>query len=215
MKKILMHPAAKPVVFGLALLPLAWLVFAAATDALGANPAEALIRALGDWTLRMLCLVLAVTPLRVLTATPALARFRRMLGLFVFFYAGLHLLSYAWFDMGLDGPEIVRDVIKRPFILVGMLAGLLLTLLAATSFNRAIRWLGGARWRVLHRAVYAVAGLAILHFYWMRAGKNNFAEVWLYGAILVALLGWRLWHRMRQHQKSPQTAAVIAADKCY
>ena len=200
MKKILMHPAAKPVVFGLALLPLAWLVFAAATDALGANPAEALIRALGDWTLRMLCLVLAVTPLRVLTATPALARFRRMLGLFVFFYAGLHLLSYAWFDMGLDGPEIVRDVIKRPFILVGMLAGLLLTLLAATSFNRAIRWLGGARWRVLHRAVYAVAGLAILHFYWMRAGKNNFAEVWLYGAILVALLGWRLWHRLRQHQ---------------
>lgn len=215
MKKILMHPAAKPVVFGLALLPLAWLVFAAATDALGANPAEALIRALGDWTLRMLCLVLAVTPLRVLTATPALARFRRMLGLFVFFYAALHLLSYAWFDMGLDGPEIVRDVIKRPFILVGMLAGLLLTLLAATSFNRAIRWLGGARWRVLHRAVYAVAGLAILHFYWMRAGKNNFAEVWLYGAILVALLGWRLWHRMRQHQKSPQTAAVVAADKCY
>lgn len=215
MKKILMHPAAKPVVFGLALLPLAWLVFAAATDALGANPAEALIRALGDWTLRMLCLVLAVTPLRVLTATPALARFRRMLGLFVFFYAALHLLSYAWFDMGLDGPEIVRDVIKRPFILVGMLAGLLLTLLAATSFNRAIRWLGGARWRVLHRAVYAVAGLAILHFYWMRAGKNNFAEVWLYGAILVALLGWRLWHRLRQHQKSQQTAAVVAADKCY
>ena len=215
MKKLLMHPAAKPVVFGLALLPLAWLVFAAATDALGANPAEALIRALGDWTLRMLCLVLAVTPLRVLTATPALARFRRMLGLFVFFYAGLHLLSYAWFDMGLDGPEIVRDVIKRPFILVGMLAGLLLTLLAATSFNRAIRWLGGARWRVLHRAVYAVAGLAILHFYWMRAGKNNFAEVWLYGAILVALLGWRLWHRLRQHQKSQQTAAVVAADKCY
>ena len=215
MKKILMHPAAKPVVFGLALLPLAWLVFAAATDALGANPPEALIRALGDWTLRMLCLVLAVTPLRVLTATPALARFRRMLGLFVFFYAGLHLLSYAWFDMGLDGPEIVRDVIKRPFILVGMLAGLLLTLLAATSFNRAIRWLGGARWRVLHRAVYAVAGLAILHFYWMRAGKNNFAEVWLYGAILVALLGWRLWHRLRQHQKSQQTAAVVAADKCY
>ena len=215
MKKILMHPAAKPVVFGLALLPLAWLVFAAATDALGANPAEALIRALGDWTLRMLCLVLAVTPLRVLTATPALARFRRMLGLFVFFYAGLHLLSYAWFDMGLDGPEIVRDVIKRPFILVGMLAGLLLTLLAATSFNRAIRWLGGARWRVLHRAVYAVAGVAILHFYWMRAGKNNFAEVWLYGAILVALLGWRLWHRLRQHQKSQQTAAVVAADKCY
>ena len=202
MNKLLMHPAAKPVIFGLALLPLAWLIVAAATDQLGANPAEALIRSLGDWTLRMLCLVLAVTPLRVVTGTPALARFRRMLGLFVFFYAVLHLLAYAWFDRGLDGAEIARDIAKRPFILVGMLTGLLLLVLAATSFNRAIRWLGAARWRRLHRAVYAAAGLAVLHFYWMRAGKNDFAEVVVYAVLLAALLGWRVWHRVQQRRKA-------------
>ena len=200
MKSLLLRSAAKPVVFALALLPLAWLVFAAASDLLGANPAEALIRSLGDWTLRMLCLVLAVTPLRVLSGTPALARFRRMLGLFVFFYGVLHLLSYAWFDMGLDGAEIVRDIAKRPFILVGMLAISLLALLAATSFNRAIRWLGAARWRALHRTVYGVAALAILHFYWMRAGKHDFAEVAVYGVVLAALLGWRVWHHVRRYK---------------
>lgn len=200
MNRLLQHRAAKPVVFGLALLPLAWLVWAAATDQLGANPAEALIRSLGDWTLRMLCLVLAVTPLRVQTGTPALARFRRMLGLFVFFYALLHVLSYAGFDMGLDAAEIARDIAKRPFILVGMLAFGLLVLLAATSFDRAIRWLGGKRWRALHRTVYAVAALAVLHFYWMRAGKNDFAEVFVYGAILAALLGWRVWHHAQRRQ---------------
>jgi len=200
MNKLLLHRAAKPVVFVLALLPLAWLVLAAATDQLGANPAEALIRSLGDWTLRMLCLVLAVTPLRVQTGTPALARFRRMLGLFVFFYALLHLLSYAGFDMGFDAAEIARDIAKRPFILVGMLAFALLVLLAATSLDRAIRWLGGKRWRALHRSVYAVAVLAVLHFYWMRAGKNDFAEVLVYGAILAALLGWRVWHHALRRQ---------------
>ena len=197
MRKRLLHPAAKPVVFGLCLLPLAWLVWATATDQLGANPAEALIRATGDWTLRALCLVLTVTPLRVLTTTPQLARFRRMLGLFVFFYALLHLLSYVWFDMGFDWAEILRDIAKRPFILVGSLALALLALLAATSFNRAIKALGGRRWQLLHRSVYAVAGLAVLHFFWMRAGKNDFAEVAVYAAILGVLLGWRVWQRLR------------------
>lgn len=198
MRKILLHPAAKPLVFVLCLLPLAWLVYAAAFNALGANPAEALIRATGDWTLRALCLVLAITPLRVLTATPQLARFRRMLGLFVFFYGLLHLLSYAWFDMGLEFADIVRDIIKRPFILVGSLALLLLGLLAATSFNRAIKAMGGKRWQALHRSVYVVAGLALLHFFWMRAGKNDFAEVAVYAAILGTLLGWRAWQRLRR-----------------
>eukprot|EP01041_Mallomonas_annulata_P019812 gene19812-39321_t len=110
MRKLLLHPVAKPVVFVLCLLPLAWLVYAAMANQLGANPAEALIRATGDWTLRALCLVLAITPLRVITATPQLARFRRMLGLFVFFYGVLHLLSYSWFDMGFDVPDILHDI---------------------------------------------------------------------------------------------------------
>ena len=193
----LQHRAAKPLLFTLCLLPLAWLVYGAATDGLGANPAEALIRATGDWTLRLLCLALAVTPVRIALGVPALARMRRMLGLFTFFYAALHLLCYAWFDMGFDAAEIARDIAKRPFILVGMAAFALLLLLAATSFNRAIRWLGGWRWQRLHRAVYLVAVLAVLHFFWMRAGKNDFAEVAVYAAVLAALLLARVvrWRR--------------------
>lgn len=189
------HRAAKPVGFVLACIPFAWLVWAAFSDQLGANPAEALIRSLGDWTLRFLVLVLAITPLRVTFGWPALARLRRMVGLFVFFYACMHLLSYAWFDMEFDLPGIAADVAKRPFILVGFLSWLLLLALAATSFNRAIRAMGAARWQMLHRAVYVIAGLAVLHFFWMRAGKNDFAEVAVYAAILASLLGWRVWRR--------------------
>lgn len=209
-KKILLHRAAKPVLFVLALLPFAWLFYAAASDQLGANPAEALIRSLGDWTLRFLCLSLAITPLRVLTQTPALARFRRMVGLFVFFYAVLHLLGYAVFDMELNVGEILRDVAKRPFILVGTLALLLLALLAATSFNAAIRWLGAKRWRNLHRAVYAVAALSVLHFFWMRAGKNDFVEVAVYAAILAALLGWRVQQALKKRQRTEHVGAWIS-----
>ena len=206
-KSALLHPTAKPVVFMLALLPFAWLFYAAASDQLGANPAEALIRSLGDWTLRFLCLALAITPLRVLTQTPALARFRRMVGLFVFFYAVLHLMGYAVFDMELDVGEMLLDVVKRPFILVGTLALLLLALLAATSFNGVMRWLGGKRWRNLHRSVYAVAGLSLLHFFWMRAGKNDFAEVAVYAAILAALLGWRVQQALKKRRLSKMIAA--------
>jgi len=189
---LLLHRAAKPVAFGLGLVPALWLVYAASFDHLGANPAEALERALGDWTLRMLCLVLAVTPLRVVAGLPGLARFRRMVGLYVYFYAVLHLLAYAWFDMGFDLGDIGADIVKRPFILVGFLAVVLLTPLALTSFNRAIRALGARRWLALHQSVYVVAVLAVLHFFWMRAGKNNFAEVAVYAAILAVLLGWRV-----------------------
>jgi sulfoxide reductase heme-binding subunit YedZ len=201
--RLLLHPAAKSVVFVAAMLPLAALVGGALTNSLGANPAEYLIRATGDWTLRFLCLVLAVTPLRVITATPALARFRRMLGLFVYFYGTLHVLSYSGFDFGFDLGDILKDIGKRPFILVGFCAFALLTPLAATSFNRAIRILGAARWQALHRLVYGVAVLAILHFFWMRAGKNNFAEVLVYAAILAALLGWRWLRFIRKNAKNP------------
>jgi sulfoxide reductase heme-binding subunit YedZ len=193
----LLAAPAKPALALLLLLPLASLVWRAAADALGANPAEALIRGTGDWTLRLLCLTLAVTPLRQALGVPALARFRRMLGLFTFAYGVLHFLCFAWLDMGLDLRAILLDIPKRPFILVGTAALLLMLALAATSFNGAIRALGAARWQSLHRAVYAVALLALLHFFWMRAGKNDFAEWSVYAAVVAALLGWRAWHRWR------------------
>jgi sulfoxide reductase heme-binding subunit YedZ len=198
--RALLHPAAKPVLFALCLLPFAWLFYGAYAGRLGANPAEYLIRATGDWTLRFLCLTLAVTPLRVAAGLPVLARFRRMLGLFCYFYVVLHFLSYGWFDMGFDPVEIGKDIAKRPFILVGFAALLLLTPLAATSFNRAVKVLGARRWQALHRLVYVIAGLAILHFLWMRSGKNDYAEVAVYAAILGVLLGWRLARWLRQRR---------------
>ena len=194
---------AKPIVFALGLLPFVWLFAAAVLDRLGANPAEALERSSGDWALRMLCVVLAITPLRTVARLPSLARFRRMAGLFMYFYAVLHLLAYSWFDMGFDLADIAKDIVKRPFILVGFTAIVLLTPLALTSFNRAIKALGGKRWQLLHRLVYVVAVLAIVHFFWMRAGKNNFAEVAVYAVILGTLLGWRVGQVIRKKASQP------------
>ncbi len=196
-KPLLLHPAAKVVVFALCLLPFAWLLRGAilsvmGTNVLGANPAETLIRSTGDWTLRFLCITLAVTPLRRLIRQPALARFRRMLGLFTFFYGCVHFLCYSWLDMGLVFEDIVRDIVKRPFILVGTSALLLMLPLASTSFNRAVKSLGPARWRTLHRLVYAVVLLGLLHFFWMRSAKSNYTEVSVYAAIIALLLGWRV-----------------------
>jgi sulfoxide reductase heme-binding subunit YedZ len=194
----LLHPAAKPLLFVAGLLPFAWLFYGALMNTLGANPAEALIRSTGDWTLRLLCITLAVTPLRVIAHQPALARFRRMLGLFAFFYVVLHFLAYAWLDMGLDLDAIVRDIPKRPFALVGFLAFVLMIPLAATSFNRAIKALGAKRWQALHKCVYAIVLLGLLHFFWMKAAKNNFAEVAVYAAVIAVLLGWRIRHALRR-----------------
>ena len=202
----LLSPLAKPLLFGVWLMPVVWLVYGAAYDHLGANPAEALVRATGSWTLRALCLVLLVTPLRVTLGLPALARLRRMLGLFVFFYALLHFLAYGWLDMGLDLADITADIGKRPFILVGFLGLALLTPLALTSWNRAIRALGAQRWLQLHRLVYPIAVIAILHFFWMRSGKRNYAEVAVYAAILSALLGWRVWKRISRPATPTQTS---------
>ncbi len=193
--RTLLHPLTKPALFLLCLLPLAGLVVGAATGQLGANPAEKLIRELGEWSLRLLCLTLAITPLRELTGLATLVRLRRMLGVFSFAYASLHLLAYGWLDMGLALADIAADIVKRPFILMGFTAWLLMLPLAVTSFNRAIRLLGARRWQLLHKAVYAVALVGLLHFIWMRAGKNNFAEPAVYGVILAALLGWRVYRR--------------------
>ncbi len=207
LNSVLSHRLGKPIMLVLGALPISWLLFAALTDRLGANPAESLIRSTGEWTLRFLCITLAVTPLRVLTAWTALARYRRMLGLYVYFYALLHLLGYAWLDMGLDASDIGADIVKRPFILVGFTSFVLLTPLALTSNHRALRWLGAQRWQRLHRTVYAVAGLVVLHFFWMRAGKQDFGEVLAYGSFLGLLLGWRLWRRWRSQRIAPGDAA--------
>ena len=186
----------KPAVFAASLLPFAWLLYAAFADRLGPNPAEYLTRSTGDWTLRFLCLTLAVTPLRQLAGWNGLLRYRRMLGLFTFFYGVLHLCCYAGFDMSFDLAAIVRDIPKRPFVLAGFTGLMLMVPLAATSFNRAVRWLGAARWQALHRLVYAVAIAALLHFFWMRSAKHNYAEPIVYATIIGVLLGWRLWRRV-------------------
>ncbi len=195
MQRALASRLAKPCVFLLALLPLGYWLTALFQDALGANPAEALLRGTGLWTLRMLCVLLLVSPLREATGWTHLARMRRMLGLFVFFYALVHFSAYVWLDQSGQWEDIALDIPKRPFILIGLLALLLLFPLALTSFNAAIRWMGAARWRSLHRAVYLIALLAILHFFWMRSGKRNFDEVAVYAAIMGVLLAWRVRRR--------------------
>jgi methionine sulfoxide reductase heme-binding subunit len=196
--RTLLHPAAKPLLFVLSLLPFGWLLYGALTNNLGANPAEYLTRSTGDWTLRFLCLTLAVTPVRVVAKLPTLQRFRRMLGLFTYFYVVLHFLTWAWFDQGFEVADMTKDIAKRPFILVGFTAFVLLTPLAATSFNRAVKAMGAKRWQSLHKLVYAIAGLGILHFFWMRSAKNNFAEVAVYAAILAVLLGWRVREALKK-----------------
>jgi sulfoxide reductase heme-binding subunit YedZ len=150
-----------------------------------------MIRNLGDWTLRWLCFTLAITPLRQLMGWTALLRWRRNIGVATFIYGSLHWLAYAWLDQGFEISELVKDVAKRPFILVGTAAWLAMLPLAATSFNAAIRALGGKRWQALHKAIYGIALAALLHFFWMKAGKNNFGEFSIYAVIVGALLGWR------------------------
>ena len=204
MNKLLLHPAAKPLLFALALVPFALLLWGAIANTLGPNPAEALIRGTGDWVLRFLCITLAVTPLREWTGWNALLRLRRMFGLFAYFYGLNHFLCYAWLDMGLDLGDIVRDIPKRPFILFGTLAMLLMTPLAATSFNRAIKALGAARWKQLHKLVYAIVLLGLLHFFWMRAAKHNFAEWSVYAAVVAVLLGWRVWQAAQRRRTTRQ-----------
>jgi sulfoxide reductase heme-binding subunit YedZ len=180
----------KRALFVSALFPLLINLWLAVQDRLGANPIETLTRSSGDWTLYFLALTLAITPLRRLSGQHWLQAMRRMLGLFAFFYACLHFTTFIWFDHFFDLGEIGRDVWKRPFITVGFAALLLLIPLAVTSTNAMQRRLG-RRWSQLHRLVYGVALLALLHFWWMRAGKQNFAEPILMSAIIMILLAGR------------------------
>ena len=195
--------ALKALIFVVALMPLARLALGALyfPDWLGANPAEFITRATGDWTLRFLLITLAVTPLRKLTGWNWLARLRRMLGLYAFFYGVVHLSSYVSFDHVFDVMEILRDIVKRPFITVGFTALVLLIPLAITSTNAMVRRLGAKRWLALHRLVYVIAPLGVLHFWWMV--KRDITEPAVYAAILTVLLGYRLATRPRALARVP------------
>ncbi len=198
LNRVLLHPAAKPALWLICALPMASLVAKAVLDRLGANPAEALVHETGEWALRWLWATLAITPLRQIFQMPALLKFRRALGVSAFVYALLHFVAYAWLDKGLVLDDIVKDVFKRNFIFVGLATLILMTPLALTSFNSAIRAMGGKRWQMLHKLVYVVAIGALLHFLWKKSGKNDYAEVGVYALILAGLLGWRFGRWSRQ-----------------
>jgi sulfoxide reductase heme-binding subunit YedZ len=180
-------------------LPFALLFYGALTDNLVAIPAEYLSRATGEWTMSFLCLSLAITPLRRFTGWNWLIRLRRMLGLYTFFYALMHFLTFLWADHNFEFGAMWTDVLKRPFITVGFIAFVLLLPLAATSTNAMIKRLG-RRWAQLHRLIYLIAPLAILHYWWMKAGKHNFEQPIIWGTVVAVLLGLRAywsWSRAR------------------
>jgi sulfoxide reductase heme-binding subunit YedZ len=182
-------------VFVASLLPLCRLVVLGMTGGLGANPVEFVTRSLGTWTLVFLCLTLAVSPARWLGAPPAIVRLRRMLGLYAFFYGSLHFLLYIWLDQWFDWRAVAADIAERPFITAGFAAWLLMVPLAITSNRFAIRRLG-SRWQRLHRLVYLLVPLGVLHFWWHKAGKNDIGEPAVYAAIVAVLLAVRIVRRI-------------------
>lgn len=210
-----MNPASVPIgklkalLFIAALGPLGRLAYAAFTGDFGPNPVEFLQRYTGTWTFNFLLLTLCISPLRALTGLHWLLRLRRMLGLFSFFYASLHFLSFIGFDHAFDPGEIARDVIKRPFVTVGFAAFVLLIPLAVTSNALAIRRLGGRRWQDLHRAVYLIALLAVVHYFWLVKATALIYPI-LYGLLVALLLGWRIRDRLRRNGPYPATAGISA-----
>ena len=188
----------KASLFIAALLPFVRLVLFTFTDRLGANPVEFITRNTGDWTLYFLCFTLAITPLRRFTTWNWLIKLRRLIGLVAFFYACLHFTTFLWFDHFFDVSAMFTDVIKRPFITVGFIAFVLLIPLAITSTNGMVKRLGGKRWQWLHRLVYVTSALGILHFWWMKAGKNDFTQPIIFGTIIAALLLLRVYWKIMQ-----------------
>ena len=182
--------ALKVLVFLLCLVPVGLLVWGAYQQNLGANPVDVITRSTGEWTLKFLLITLGITPVRKLARLPWLIRFRRMLGLFAFFYGTLHLMTYVWLDKFFDVPEMLHDIVKRRFITVGMTAFALMLPLALTSTTGWIRRLGGKRWQMLHRLIYFSAAAGVIHFVWLvKADKR---EPFMYGVILLVLLAYRL-----------------------
>lgn len=192
----------KALVFLLALIPFGRLAYGAFTDGLGANPLEFITWNTGEWTLYFLTMTLAVTPLRRLTKWNWLVRLRRMLGLFAFFYVLLHFTAFFWFDHFFDVQEMLKDVAKRPFILVGFTAFVLLIPLAVTSTNGMVKRLGAKRWQWLHRLIYLIVPLGLLHFWWMRSGKHNFTEPLIFlvivGVLLLVRVVWAMQKRAKE-----------------
>jgi sulfoxide reductase heme-binding subunit YedZ len=200
----------KAIVFVLALLPFARLFWGAYTNTIGANPVEFVTWSTGDWTLYFLCITLAITPLRRVTKWNWLVRLRRMVGLFAFFYAVLHFMTYLWLDQEFDVTGMLYDIAKRPFILVGFTAFVLLIPLAVTSTNGMVKRLGAKNWQWLHRLIYVIAPLGILHFWWMKAGKHNFQQPIIFGTIVAILLllraVWTVQKRAKEKTLQRQSA---------
>jgi sulfoxide reductase heme-binding subunit YedZ len=195
MRKLLTSKWTKAAVFLICLLPIAALGWRALHNGLTANPIEFITHATGDWTLRFILFTLCVTPFRRLLGLPELIRFRRMFGLFAFFYGCLHFTTYIWLDKFFDLQEVWKDIAKRPYITVGFLAFLLLIPLAVTSTAGWIRRLGGRRWQLLHRAIYISAVAGAVHYYWLV--KSAVLRPLAYGAMVAAVLLWRLASRFR------------------
>ena len=207
--------AIKAVVFALALMPVAKMAYLTVTQQL-VEPLEHITRGTGDWVLYFLCMTLAVTPLRKFTGWNWILKLRREIGLFVFFYAFLHFMTFLWFDHFFDVAEMWKDVLKRPFITVGFSAFVLLIPLAITSTNGMIRRLGGKRWQWLHRLIYLVAPLGILHFWWMKAAKQDFEQPIIFGAIVAVLLGLRIYWKLAKpaaraqpHQANARSGSAL------
>jgi sulfoxide reductase heme-binding subunit YedZ len=195
----------KAAVFALCLIPLAHLIWLAVRHGLGANPIEYITRSTGFWTLTFLLITLAVTPLRRLSGWNWLLRLRRMLGLYAFFYVSLHFTTYIWLDQFFDVPGMLKDIAKRPFITVGFGAFVLLIPLAATSTNAMVKRLGARRWQLLHRLVYIIATLGVLHFWWLV--KKDITEPVIFGGLLVVLFLARLIYAARKASSAARPAA--------
>ena len=210
MRKSLASKWAKVVVFALSLAPFLWIGWKTYRGELTANPVEFYQHQTGDWTLRFLVFTLCITPLRRIFNLPELIRFRRMLGLFAFFYVSLHFLTYLGPDQSFSFSGMLKDVAKRPFITVGFAAFLLLIPLALTSTAGWIRRLGGKRWQMLHRAVYASAVLGVIHYYWLV--KSDIRKPLFYGALVAILLAWRLWSWIAK-KKAPATVPSLGTSK--
>lgn len=199
--------AIKAVIFALGLIPVSKMAYLTISGQL-VEPLEHITRGTGDWVLYFLCITLAVTPLRKFTGWNWLIKLRREIGLFAFFYACLHFMTFLWFDHFFDVAEMWKDVVKRPFITVGFITFVLLIPLAVTSTNGMIKRLGGKRWQWLHRLIYIIAPLGILHFWWMKAGKHDFQQPIIFGTVVAVLLGLRIYWKLAK----PAPRAPLGVD---